>query len=169
MPRKDPEARKAYQKEYAAKHKGYARVKEWRKENPDKRIEQQKRYAKKHPDKIIAKTQRWRDANPERAAELARKSRLKHKGRVVANKAKYRATKRNRTPHWLTDRDFLVMRCIYSVAQMYTRESGESWHVDHDIPLNGKYVSGLHVPSNLRIVRGAENQLKNNKYEVNYA
>ena len=142
MPRKDPEARKAYQKEYAAKHKAYARVKEWREANPEKWAEHQKRYAEKYPEKIVAKTIRWKVRNPERAAEVSRKTRLKNKGRIVANKAKYRATKGNRTPIWLTDRDKLVMRCIYSVAQMYTRESGEPRDVDHDIPLNGKYEIG---------------------------
>lgn len=171
MPRKDPEARKAYQKEYAQRNReqAYARVKAWKAANPEKVAEANKRYAQKHPDKLVAKSIRWKKTNPERAAEVSRKTRLKNKGRIVANKAKYRATKRNRTPHWLTDKDYLVMRCIYSVAQMYTRESGEPWHVDHDIPLNGKYVSGLHVPSNLRIIRGVENQIKNSKYEVNYA
>ena len=49
---------------------------------------------------------------------------------------------------------------------MLTRENKESWHVDHIIPLHGKNVSGLHVPSNLWFVKGSENISKNNKFEV---
>ena len=144
----------------------YERVKAWRVANPEKRAEQNKRYAKKYPEKLVAKAIRWRDKNPERAAELSRKTRQKHKDRVLANKAMYRAGKTKRTPAWLTEFDKLKIRCIYSVAAMLTKENKEPWHVDHVIPLHGKNVSGLHVPSNLWFIPGVENTLKNNKFEV---
>ena len=144
----------------------YERVKAWRLANPEKRAEQNKRYAEKYPEKLVVKTQRWRDKDPEHAAKVAKKSRVKHRDRVVASKAAYRAGKTNRTPAWLTEFDKLKIRCIYSVAAMLTKENKESWHVDHIIPLHGNNVSGLHVPSNLWFVRGIENVLKNNKFEV---
>jgi len=171
MPRKDLEARKEYQKAYAQrnKEKAYAKVKAWREANPEKWAEQRDRYAKKHPDVISEKTIRWRKANPERAAAIAKRTRVKAKARISANKANYRATKINRTPAWLTEFDKLKIRCLYSVAVMLTRENKESWHVDHIIPLNGKLVSGLHVPSNLQVIRGVDNHFKNNKFEVNHA
>ena len=145
---------------------GYERVKAWRLANPEKRAEQNRRYAEKYPEKLVAKAIRWKDKNPERAAELSRKTRQKHKARVVANKAAYRAGKTNRTPAWLTEFDKLKIRCVYSVAAMLTKENKEPWHVDHIIPLHGEKVSGLHVPSNLWFVRGIENTLKNNRFEV---
>ena len=171
MPIKDPEARKAYQREYAQRNraKAYEKVKEWRAANPEKWAGQRKRYAKKHPDVLSAKTSRWKKANPERAAEVAKRTRIKTKSRISANKAKYRATKRNRTPSWLTEFDKLKIRCMYSVALMLTRENKEQWHVDHIIPLNGRLVSGLHVPNNLQVIRGIDNHLKNNKFEVQHA
>lgn len=147
----------------------YARVKAWRASNPEKWAEQSKRYAQKYPEKRVAAVIKWKNANPDKAAEVAKKSRIKHKDRVNANKAFYRATKRNRTPAWLTDFDKLKIKCIYSIAVMLTKENKEEWHVDHIIPLNGKNVSGLHVPSNLWFVKGEENRFKNNKYEVEYA
>ena len=49
---------------------------------------------------------------------------------------------------------------------MYTRESGEEWHVDHQIPLQGKLVSGLHVYANLTVIRGSENVKKSNKFAI---
>jgi len=147
----------------------YARIKAWREANPEKWAEQSKRYAKKHPTKRVAAVLKWKASNPEKAAEVSRRSRLKNKARVNANKAFYRASKRNRTPVWLTEFDKLKIRCLYSIAAMLSRENKEEWHVDHIIPLNGKNVSGLHVPNNLWFIKGEENRLKNNKYEVEYA
>lgn len=83
-----------------------------------------------------------------------------------ANAANRRAIKLQRTPAWLTDFDKLKIRCLHSVAAMLTRENQEPWHVDHIIPLKGNLVSGLHVPSNMQVLRGRENISKNNKFEV---
>ena len=169
MPLKDPEAHKAYLREYAQNNKAYARVKAWRAANPEKRAAQVKRYAEKYPEKVSAKSIRWKKNNPEKAAQVSKATRIKNPARILANKAKYRASKRNRTPAWITPEDLEVIRCFYAVAKMYNRESNDSWHVDHVIPLNGKNVSGLHVPENLSVVRAKENHLKNNKYEAHYA
>lgn len=171
MPRKDPEARKVYAKEYARRNreKAYARIKEWREANPEKWAEQSKRYAEKYPGNSTARTIKWKKNNPERAAEVSRNTRQKNKPRVVANKAAYRARKTQRAPLWLSSFDKLKIKCIYSVAAMLTRENKEEWQVDHIIPLHGKYVSGLHVPSNLWFIPAKENHLKNNKFGISHA
>ena len=83
-----------------------------------------------------------------------------------ASAANRRAIKLQRTPAWLTDFDKLKIRCLHSVAAMLTRENQEPWHVDHIIPLQGNLVSGLHVPSNMRVLRGKENISKHNRFEV---
>ena len=83
-----------------------------------------------------------------------------------ASAANRRAVKLQRTPVWLTDFDWLKIRCLHSVAAMLTRENQEPWHVDHIIPLQGSLVSGLHVPNNMRVLRGTENISKHNKFEV---
>jgi len=146
------------------KKTAYQRVKEWKAANPEKVKEANKRYAKKHPDILVAKSIRWKKNNPERAAEVSRKTRLKNKGRILANKAKYRASKINRTPKWV-DKDHLwLIKQAYELAVLRTKMLGFTWHVDHIIPLNGKTVSGLHVIENIQVIPGVENLLKNNKY-----
>jgi hypothetical protein len=168
MPYKDPAKQAEYNKAYREKNKAkaYQRVKEWRAANPEKWKKQQQRYSKKHPDIIAVKSLRWKKANPERVAELSRKNRLKHKARVLANKAKYRASKRNKTPIWVDKEHLWLIKQAYELAILRTKQFGFLWHVDHIIPLCGKKVSGLHVIENLQVIPGAENLLKNNKFEI---
>jgi muconolactone delta-isomerase len=77
-----------------------------------------------------------------------------------------KSAKLQRTPGWLTEFDLLKIKCLYQLAAMRTRESGYDWHVDHIIPLQGAFVSGLHVPDNLRVILAIDNMRKNNQYEV---
>lgn len=165
MPRKDLEARKAYQREYAAKNRAraYQKVKEWRAANPEKVTAQHERYRKKHPDIVNAKTLRWRARNPEKYVEVSRKTRKKNSARVLANKAKYRAVKTQRTPAWLLPIDYFEMECIYRYRNGL-RDCGLSYEVDHILPLQGKVISGFHVPENLQVIPAWQNRLKNNYY-----
>lgn len=187
MPLKDPEARKAYLREYAKKVPAYARVKAWREKNAEKRAAQQKRYAESHPDKLKEKTQRWREKHLEvvraRDKEKAALRRIQNPEQIKLQKKQYAARKKDvinaavarrkaakikRTPAWLTGFDKLKIQCIYSIAAMLTRVNKEPWHVDHVIPLQGKNVSGLHAPDNLRVIQGIENIRKHNRYEVTH-
>jgi hypothetical protein len=101
------------------------------------------------------------------AALLAKKIyRTENKGKINALCAARKTAIKQRTPQWLNAFDLLKIRCMYQLASMYTRENNESWHVDHIIPLQGALVSGLHVPNNLRVIRGLDNIKKKNRYEV---
>jgi hypothetical protein len=71
-----------------------------------------------------------------------------------------RLARMKRVPPWLTEEDKAKIRAIYNEA----RE--RNMHVDHIIPLQGKIVSGLHVPQNLQLLTPSENASKKNKYEV---
>lgn len=88
------------------------------------------------------------------------------RGRVVsaAADAKRHASKMQRTPAWLTPDDLWMMEQAYELAALRTKIFGFAWHVDHVIPLQGKTVSGLHVPTNLQVISGAENVSKANKW-----
>jgi hypothetical protein len=148
-----------------------------RKDNAKGKKAISKDYAIKHKDKLTAYRKQYEKDNKERIAarraetlverrEVKRLWRKNNLPLVLADCAKRRASKLQRTPSWLTEFDLLKIKCYYQVAAMRTRESGENWHVDHIIPLQGKNVCGLHVPSNLQIIPAIENMRKNNHFEV---
>lgn len=75
-----------------------------------------------------------------------------------AKDAKRRASKINRTPKWLTEFDLDYIKSIYAQAKFF------GMHVDHIVPLQGKTVSGLHVPWNLQLLTPEDNLRKSNKF-----
>lgn len=55
---------------------------------------------------------------------------------------------------------------IYRQAELMNRAKKTSFFdVDHIIPLRGEFISGLHVPSNLKIIPRNVNNSKSNKYD----
>jgi hypothetical protein len=185
MAYKDKEQAKRYAHEYyeANREKTLSRISAWRLANKERIAKQKKEYNLKNKEKIAQHKKEYYLKNKEKIdsrnieynkknREILTKKRIewaaKTPGRNAAYIRKYQASKKNRTPAWLTEQDMVVIRCFYSVAKMYNRVSNEKWHVDHVVPLNGKIVSGLHVPGNLCVVPAKENHLKNNKYEASY-
>ena len=188
MPCKDPEARKAYQREYAQRNreKAYARVKEWRANNPEAVAEQAKRYAAKYPEKARAKSLKSKykhiDAVRERGRKSAAKVRENNPALIKERKAQYarknrdiinaavarrKAAKLLRTPKWLDVVHHAEIKFIYTWCSAL-RECGLDYHVDHIVPLQGNTVSGLHVPWNLQILSAKENVSKRNRWNDAY-
>lgn len=92
-----------------------------------------------------------------------REKRKQHHAQVVARDIR-RKTGRP-IPSWLTKQDWDVMNSFYMLAIHLTESTGVRYTVDHIIPINGEFVSGLHVPSNLQILTLAENSGKKNRFE----
>jgi hypothetical protein len=124
--------------------------------------------ANPEPEKVSAKIRsaEWRKLNPHHAGTKESKIVWKQKnpGKVRADTVKRRAAKLQRTPAWLTVDDLWMLEQAYELAALRTKMFGFSWHVDHIIPLQGKLVSGLHVPTNVRVIPGIENVRKANRY-----
>jgi len=85
--------------------------------------------------------------------------------KVNAYMRKRDADKLQRTPKWLTKDDFKFIELFYKEAARLTKETKINYEVDHIVPLQGKIVSGLHVPWNLQVITESENCHKHNKFE----
>ena len=81
-----------------------------------------------------------------------------NKEKYAANCAKRYAAKTCSTPSWLTEFEFFLIQELYHLASLRNQQ------VDHIIPLRGKLVCGLHVPSNLQLLSPEENKRKSNNY-----
>jgi len=126
-----------------------AKTKEWREQNSEKRLANRKlKYAEQ------------RDS----AVEAARLYRQNNPAKVNAWSRKHQLAKRRRTPSWLSVDDYWMMEQAYELAQLRTKIFGFEWQVDHIFPLQGRLVSGLHVPHNLQVLPAATNRSKSNKF-----
>lgn len=68
---------------------------------------------------------------------------------------------RLQTPPWANRS---AIRAIYEEARRVTAETGQPHHVDHDYPLRGTFVSGLHVETNLVVMPALSNLSKGNRF-----
>jgi hypothetical protein len=55
---------------------------------------------------------------------------------------------------------------FYWLAKDLEITSGQKYHVDHIIPLQGDNVCGLHVPWNLQVLPADINLSKGNRYDI---
>lgn len=69
-----------------------------------------------------------------------------------------------RTPLWLNDDHMFAISEIYELRKLRSEATGVEHHVDHIVPLQGKTVSGLHVPWNLQVIPASENLSKSNSF-----
>lgn len=97
--------------------------------------------------------------------ELSLKWLKDNPGKASSHCRRYQTKLVNRLPAWLTVDDMFLIDEAYELAVLRTRLTGIRWSVDHIIPLNGKHVSGLHVPENLQVITLRGNRQKGNKYD----
>jgi 5-methylcytosine-specific restriction endonuclease McrA len=119
-----------------------------------------KEYYERNKDAVIASAQARPDADKRRYKQ-------NHK---AANPDLYRelvSLRRRRfrdaTPKWLTPEQRMEIRLKYRLAIEISRATGVRHAVDHEVPLQGDGVCGLHVPWNLRVITQEENLKKYNK------
>ena len=83
----------------------------------------------------------------------------------LTKKARYRARQLQAYPLWLTEAQEDQIDGFYREAAEREAETGELFHVDHIVPLQGKNVCGLHVPWNLQVLPATDNLAKNNRFD----
>jgi len=153
-----PEERRAYAKAYYAKNRERIRAQQNAARDPEENKRRCREYYRRK-----RKDSEWL-TNERQRLEDFRKNNL---GKYAAKEAKRRAAKMERTVSWA---DLGYIRDLYENA----KEANEifinyeiSFHIDHEIPLQGELVSGLHVENNLQVLSAYDNLSKSNRYEVN--
>lgn len=128
-----------------------------------------KEYRKRTVEQRADYMAEWRTANQQHVQQYGKNYRHANKAKCNFLCQKRKIDLLNRTPAWLTEDDKWIMEQAYELAALRTQMLGVEFHVDHEIPLRGKIVSGLHVPQNLRVVTWLENQRKTNKFKAQNA
>lgn len=121
----------------------------------------------------------WREANPEATPRYSRKLMLKtgrdvlnqrareDRKRYPARSAAYGTAKRARKlQRYVAWADPVAIAKVYDEAARLTKATGVLHHVDHEIPLQGQLVSGLHVHQNLRPMVAVDNMRKGNRFSI---
>jgi 5-methylcytosine-specific restriction endonuclease McrA len=139
-------------------------VARWQKANPEKARTNQVKWAERNPGLAQERRKIWYAQNTERAKNTHKLYRQNNRAFMRALSSHARAMFAKRTPAWLTADDQWLINEIYELAELRTQTTRVDWHVDHIVPLRGKTVSGLHVPSNLQVILAAENLRKGNRY-----
>jgi hypothetical protein len=138
---------------YIAKKEDYVRRRnKWYKENKDRKASGSKLLYEKNKLARTEQIKKWRKANP-------------YCGYISC--AKRRASKLKAIPPWLTEFDNNYIKSLYKQAKWLSKNTETKYQIDHIYPLQGKIVSGLHVPTNLQILEASENIVKSNKFPDN--
>lgn len=150
--------RKSHYKKNIQKYK--EKNKENYKKTKDVRLKQAKIYRDSHKEELKL----WKKNNPEKVKAIAKRAYKKNPAKKHANTMKRYTNTLKRTPKWLTKDQHKEMEQFYIKSKELEKETGIKHNVDHIIPLQGKNVSGLHVPWNLQVITKLDNIKKNNKF-----
>lgn len=121
-------------------------------------------YYESNKEKLLEKAKEYRENNAEKIRAYFRARQKAERSKINAVVKRIKLSKKKRVPSWLTRDDLWLIEEIYALAALRTQLTGVDWQVDHIIPLHGKTVSGLHVPTNLRVITKKENLSKSNKW-----
>jgi 5-methylcytosine-specific restriction endonuclease McrA len=139
------ETRAEYFKEYNKSEAGKKAKKGYYERNKDAVVAA----AQARPDEAKnAYKKKYKEANPDLYREL-----------VSLRRRRFR----DATPKWLSPEQRMEIRLKYRLAIELSRATGIRHAVDHEVPIQGEEVCGLHVPWNLRVITQEENLKKSNK------
>lgn len=149
---KNKDSLDAYRSEYRAKNAELIKEKKRTAyaKNRERVLEKQKAYAQNNKEKINA-------YHRNRYAEIPEAYKAKEKRR--------RALKINAQAKWDVELTEFVCCEASKLVKLRLSATGIKWHMDHVVPLRGKFVSGLHVWNNFRVIPAQMNLEKGNRYE----
>lgn len=145
---------------------------QWRAKNRDKTRAAQKRYyeankercnaasivsQKKKREYYNAKKREWIAQNHETHLERRRLYYANNSAKDI-ERVRRRVGRIKQALQYMSQAEQAEIQGLYDFCRMF-----KGFEVDHIIPLNGQFVSGLHVVSNLRVVPVFVNRSKGNK------
>lgn len=139
-------------------------TRKWKERNKEKIKENSRNYGIKNFDRLKKEKQEEHVKNPQKRKIRAKTYAQNNPAGVLARSRKHQTAKLQRTPPWLTAQQFKEIEAFYLVSAMMAKLTGVQHNVDHIVPLQGKNVSGLHIPVNLQILTAEENISKGNKW-----
>ena len=141
-------------------------TRKWYLDNKDSVLASQKIYSNKNKEKRSLQRRARYTIQKEYELKKNKEWRQNNKAAICAYSVKYQKSKINRTPSWLTKDNLKSIETEYELAAWCSKVMGIKYHVDHIVPLQGKQVSGLHVPWNLQVIPAVDNLIKSNQFKV---
>jgi hypothetical protein len=141
------------------------KTKRWVSENKGRRKEIVNQSYQNNRESKLKYSKEYRQSNPKVCADRIKNWEARNPDRVRAKNARRRVAKLNAEPSWLTQEQQDQITFLYGVAKDCELMTGDKYHVDHIVPLQGKDVCGLHVPWNLQVLPADINQAKSNKFD----
>jgi hypothetical protein len=124
------------------------------------RLEHNRKWHSKNKDRHSKLTRSWYERNKDQHLENSREWYAANRHRKLATTSKREQRCKQATPAWVNMEE---IHAVYEGARRLSERMGETFHVDHIVPLQGKNVSGLNVPANLQVLAASENLRKFNK------
>jgi hypothetical protein len=140
--------------------------KQWSQKNKAHKDDYNKHYRNEHKEQYSSYFQQHYEDNKDKICAERSQYKKNTPGKVNALNAKRQAAKLQATPRWLTKEQYYEIEQLYIEASRLSKVTGTQHDVDHIVPLQGKEVSGLHVPWNLQILEHIPNVKKGNKLIV---
>ena len=138
----------------------------WAKDNPVRSKKVRLKWDADNKENEAKRAKVWRKNNPatykRMIKEWREKNAVTYKAYMNLQAIKRYTAELKRTPSWLNDGQLFEIEAIYNYCSSL-RRIGLDYHVDHIIPLQGKTVSGLHVPWNLQVMPAKQNLAKGNR------
>lgn len=113
-------------------------------------LAKQRQYNQKNSEHIKARSKAYIAARPDLLARM-HAIRIRAEQQAIAG--------------WDSELTELVAGEAARLCRLRSQLLGGDWHIDHQIPLQGRLVSGLHVWNNLAVVPASFNRSKKNKFD----